>query len=173
MNESAPLRQRAAHRGADCEWIRSLLSLAPRLVHTSANRETRSGWKKKKVWKVEQASESWGGTFGLGQYTTCWTLTTQQLEEKTTHTQQVQAEWSPRELTGSDHNPLPPLPRPPLREGHHSGPDGSANSDPEPQLAPHPPLLPGILSTSFLLCSLLLRLFAFCPPPHPHPFFLS
>ena len=49
-------------------------------------------------------------------------------------------------------------PRPPLREGHHSGPNGSANSDPEPPLAspyPLPQTSPSslFLSTSFLLCS--------------------
>lgn len=63
-----------------------------------------------------------------------------------------------------------PPPHPPLREGHHSGPNGLANSDPEPPLAPRssppPQNSPSslFLSTSFapLLSSCLcLLLFVF------------
>lgn len=51
---------------------------------------------------------------------------------------------------GLDHNPLTPT-CPPLREGHHSGPNGLANSDLEPPLAPPSPPQNPLPSCSFLL----------------------
>lgn len=84
------------------------------------------------------------------------------LEKRTTHANtHVHTCTKPIERTCSDHNPLPPPPAPPLREGHHFGPNGSANSDPEPQGAHHHLHLQStfslFLSTSFYPCA--------CSPP--------
>lgn len=133
-------------------------------LHTSANQERvknrlRSGTD---VWKLRE--KRW-------HLTDCqWTQTPfDQLDfsdlrnwRKRPHTKTHEhAKWNPRELTGSDHNPL--LPTPPLREGHHSGPNGLAIYDPEPPLAPLLQNSPSslFLSTSFLLCSLPLCLLLF------------
>lgn len=155
--KATPRRQRVAKRGAD-----GMDTKPPQTspLHTSANQETRS----------ENPSEKWNRRVKAG--------------GKRSHSKDRLHTWTVWDgldfgdlaTGGKDHiqkhmytqSEIPeslrartithcPSPHPPLREGHHSGPNGSANSDPEPPLAP-PPLpqnLPSslFLSTSFLLCS--------------------
>lgn len=139
MNESHPSPSAGGQKRSGLRSDMKPPQTSP--LHTSANQEARS---EKNVWKVEQTCESWGKNDNtqqivrLRQYETgsVWFNNWRKRPHTTTH---VHTEWNPRELVGSDHNPLPPAP--PLREGHHSGPNGLANSDPEPPLAPQPPLL--------------------------------
>lgn len=173
--KATPLCQRVTHRGADCERIRKPPQTSPDSFIQVPIRRPGAKKKKKNVWKVGQTSESWGEKITLKRssadsdsmkHVGVWLFRNWRKRPHTkTH---IQADWNPRELAGSDHNPLPP--RPPLREGHHSGPDGSANSDPEPQLAPHPLLRIHFLPVPFYFFSPLLFLPLFClllfvPPP--------
>lgn len=126
--KATPCRQRVANRGADVERIRSLL----RLAHFIQVPIRKPGVKRLKrgadVWKLGEKRSHSDSMRQVG----VWLFSNLRKRPHTkTH---VHANWNPRELAGSDHNPLPPAP--PLREGHHSGPNGLANSDPEPTLAP-------------------------------------
>lgn len=92
-------------RGADCE------RKPPRTypLHTSANQETRSdeasrGWTRRT--KVGGVKISLKNTVSrLGQYEEGWQLSNWRRDHIQKH-----ANWNPRELASSDHNPLPQPP---------------------------------------------------------------
>lgn len=103
----------------------------------------------KNVWKVEQTSESCGKTShskDLQLTQTVWNrlefgnLATGGKDHIQKH---VQADWNPRELAGSDHNPLPPAP--------HSGKDITATQLGQPIQTQNHNSHPIPSSESFLL----------------------
>lgn len=144
--KGTPCRQRVANRGADVERIRSLLRLAhfiqvPIRKPGVKNRLKRGA----DVWKLGDKRSPSDSMRQVG----VWLFSNLRKRPHTkTH---VHANWNPRELAGSDHNPLPPAP--------HSGKDITAaqmgwpiqtqnqHSHPHPPAQNSPSSL--FLSTSF------------------------
>lgn len=124
-------------------------------LHTSANQETRS----------EKPSEKWNRRVKVGgkkitlnrSSTDSDSMRLVEFGDLTTggkdHIQKHMYTQSeiPESLWARTITHCPPPPAPPLREGHHSGPNGLANSDPEPPLAPLSHLLRIHLPSCFFL----------------------
>lgn len=152
---ATPRRQRVAERGADCETDTKPPQTSP--IHTSANQETRSG--KNSPRSRNRRVKAGGGKIslkkifsGLGQLEFS-NLATGGKDHILKH---MYTQTEILELTGSDHNLLPPRPphsgkditaaqtgRPIQTQNHHSHP---------PSLTPLPPQNP---CCSFLLLFLL------------------
>lgn len=130
-------------------------------LHTSANQESRSNkpsgkWNRRvKVGGEKRTLNRSSADLDTMRPVGVWWLSNRM--KKTTYKKHMYTQSEiPESLRARTITHCPPAP--PLREGHHSGPDGSANSDPEPPLAPQTPVPQNspsslFLSTSFLLCS--------------------
>lgn len=134
--KATPRRLRVAKRGADCEQIQSLLRLAHFIQVPIRNLGVKTCLKRGTVvWNMGEKrliDREQTQTAGV------WLFSNWRKRSHTkthVHQTEIPERLQARTIT---HWPLHP-PAPPLREGHHSSPNGLANSDPEPPLAPPPP----------------------------------
>lgn len=156
MNEWKPplALSRWLKRGVDCKWK------PPRTCpfHTSANQETRSdeaSGGRNRCFKVEGERIHSKNVSRLGQYEEGWQLSNWRRDHIQKH-----ANWNPRELTSSDHNPLP---QPPTQGRTSQWPKWASQFRPRTttRTCSSPPQSSSLfISLPFLFCSLSV---AFCP----------
>lgn len=107
--KATPRRQRVAKRGVDCDRTQSLLRLAHFIqvpirkawVEKRRNRRVKVGGEKVTLSRSSSDSDT------MRSVGVWWFSNWRKIPHTKTH---VHAEWNPRELAGSDHNPLPPPP---------------------------------------------------------------